>query len=42
MLALEGTVDGKQIRGRFRRMGDSRFRLISRGFHWINEWPLNR
>lgn len=42
VLALEGTVDGRQIRGRFRRMGDSRFPLVSRGFHWINERPLNR
>jgi hypothetical protein len=42
VLALEGTVNGKQIRGRFRRMDDSRFPLLSRGFHWINEWPFNR
>lgn len=42
VLALEGTVDGQQIRGRFRRMDDSRFPLLSRGFHWINEWPFNR
>ncbi len=42
MLALEGTVNGKQIRGRFRRMDDSRFLLTSRGFRWINEWPFNR
>jgi hypothetical protein len=42
VLALEGTVDGKQIRGRFRRMDDSRFPLISRGFHWITERPFNR
>ncbi|MFL6201531.1 MAG: hypothetical protein ACJ76J_20350 [Thermoanaerobaculia bacterium] len=42
VLALEGTVDGKQIRGRFRRLDDSRFPLVSRGFHWINERPLNR
>jgi hypothetical protein len=42
VLALEGIVDGKQIRGRFRRMDDSRFRLLSRGFHWINEQPFNR
>jgi hypothetical protein len=41
VLALEGTVNGKQIRGRFRRMDDSRFLLISRGCHWINEWPVN-
>ena len=42
VLALEGTVNGKQIRGRFRRMAASRFPLLSRGFHWINEWPYNR
>jgi len=42
VLALEGTVDGKQIRGRFRRMDDTRFPLLSHGFHWINEWPFNR
>ncbi|MFP5284995.1 MAG: hypothetical protein ACLGI9_04590, partial [Thermoanaerobaculia bacterium] len=42
VLALEGTVDGKQIRGRFRRMAHSRFPLVSRGFRWINEWPHNR
>ena len=42
VLALEGTVNGKQIRGRFRRMDESRFLLISRGFHWINERPFNR
>jgi hypothetical protein len=42
VLTVESRFDGKQIRGRFRRMDDSRFRLISRGFHWINEWPYNR
>jgi hypothetical protein len=42
VLALEGTVDGKQIRGRFRRMDDSRFPLLSRGFHWTSERPFNR
>jgi hypothetical protein len=42
VLALEGTVDGKPIRGRFRRLDNSRFRLLSRGFHWINEQPFNR
>jgi hypothetical protein len=42
VLMLEGQVEGRQIRGRYRRMGDSRYRLISRGFHWINEWPYNR
>jgi uncharacterized membrane protein YphA (DoxX/SURF4 family) len=42
LLALEATVDGKEIRGRFRRMADSRFPLLSRGFRWINERPFDR
>lgn len=42
VLALDGTVNGQQIRGRYRRMDDSRFPLISRGFHWISEWPFHR
>src|SRR4051812_9596653 len=42
VLALEGTVDGKPIRGRFRRMDDSRFPLLSHGFHWISEEPFDR
>jgi hypothetical protein len=42
LLALEGTVNGKQIRGRFRRMDDARFSLLSRGFHWVSERPFNR
>jgi hypothetical protein len=42
VLTLESQFEGKQIRGRYRRMDDSRFRLISRGFQWINEWPYNR
>ena len=36
------SVNGQQIRNRFRRMDDSRFPLLSRGFHWINEQPFNR
>ncbi|HWN43530.1 MAG TPA: hypothetical protein VNW71_14975 [Thermoanaerobaculia bacterium] len=42
VLVLQGTVDGKQIRGRFRRVDESRFPLLSSGFHWINERPHNR
>ncbi len=42
VLALEAMVDGKEVRGRFRRVDESRFPLLSRGFHWINEWPHNR
>lgn len=41
VLALEGIVDGKPIRGRFRRLDDSRFPLLSHGFHWISERPFD-
>ncbi len=42
VLALEGIVDGKQIRGRFRRMDESRFPLLSPGFHWTAERAFDR
>lgn len=32
-------MDGKKIRARFRRRAESSYRLVSRGFRWINEWP---
>lgn len=42
LLALEGTMDGQKIRARARRVDESKFLLVSRGFHWINEYPFNR
>jgi hypothetical protein len=42
VLTLNGTVDGKKVRIRCRRMDESRFPLISRRFHWINERPFLR
>ena len=42
ILTLESEYEGKRIAGRFRRMDETRFRLVSRGFHWINEFPHNR
>ncbi|HEX9940752.1 MAG TPA: hypothetical protein VGG03_01950 [Thermoanaerobaculia bacterium] len=42
LLALEGTLDGRRIRARLRRVEAPEFRLVSRGFHWINEYPYNR
>ncbi len=41
-LALEGTFDGHKIRARLSRVDESAFLLVSRGFHWINEYPYNR
>jgi len=42
LLALQGTIDGQKIRARIHRVATSRFRLIDRGFHWINEYPFNK
>jgi hypothetical protein len=41
VLVMEGTLNGK-IRAKLRRADESSFLLISRGFHWINEYPFNR
>lgn len=42
LLALEGTFDGHKMRARLRRTEMPKFRLVDRGFHWINEYPFNR
>jgi hypothetical protein len=41
LVAMEGTFDGRKIRATLRRADTSDFLLITRGFHWINEYPLN-
>jgi hypothetical protein len=40
-LLLEGPLDGHKIRARLRRAETPKFRLVERGFHWINEYPFN-
>jgi hypothetical protein len=41
-LRLSGTFDGRPLRARLRLVPPSQFLLVSRGFHWINEYPFNR
>ncbi len=41
ILELEGRLDGKPMRARLQRLDESRIMLVSRGFHWINEYPFN-
>jgi hypothetical protein len=41
LLTLAGTLEGKKTRLTLRREDESSYRLISRGFHWINETPFN-
>ena len=40
-LVLQGLVDGKSVRATLQRV-DKPFLLTSRGFHWINEYSMNR
>ncbi|PWT91933.1 MAG: hypothetical protein C5B56_03095 [Proteobacteria bacterium] len=41
-VVLSGTWEGTAITIRLRKIDASKFLLVSRGFHWINEMPLNR
>jgi hypothetical protein len=41
-LTLQGTWDEQPILVRLRRVDESKILLVNRGFHWINESPLNR
>lgn len=41
-LTLEGTFDGRKIRALMHRTEPPEFLLLTRGFHWINEYPFNR
>jgi len=41
-LLLTGQLDGHPVTVTLRRMDESKFLLINRGFHWVNEFSLNR
>jgi len=41
-LVLTGTSDGKPVEVKLHRIPETKFPLISRGFHWINEYPFSR
>jgi hypothetical protein len=41
-LGLAGTFKGRQVRVTLHRDEPSKYQLISRGFHWINEHPFYR
>jgi hypothetical protein len=38
---IEGTIDKHRSKVRLRRVNQSEFLLLNRGFHWINETPYN-
>jgi len=39
---LEGKLGGDALSVKLRKMDTSKFLLVNRGFHWINERPFNR
>jgi len=41
-LVLDGDMDGRKVRMRLRRIDRASFLLVSRGFHWVQEYPFNR
>jgi hypothetical protein len=41
-LVLQGTFAGDALTVRLRRIDESKYLLVSRGFHWINDDPINR
>jgi hypothetical protein len=40
-LLLEGTADNHKIQARLSLFDRSKFLLVNRGFHWVQEYPLN-
>jgi hypothetical protein len=40
-IVLDGRMDGKLVQIKLQRT-DPKFLLTTRGFHWVNEYPLNR
>ena len=41
-IVLRGSLAGDALEVNLRRLGPTNFLLLNRGFHWINEYPLNR
>ncbi len=39
---LQGTLFGDPLAVKLKRIDPSKFLLVNRGFHWINERPFNR
>lgn len=42
LLELAGTLDGAEVALTLRQVDLTTLPLVGRGFHWINEFPLNR
>ncbi len=40
-MTIEGTFDGRKVRAALHRVEPPRFTLLTRGFHWVSEYPFN-
>jgi hypothetical protein len=41
-LVVTGDFDGHKVQSHLKRVDETKFLLVSRGFHWIQEYPFNR
>ena len=41
-LVLEGDMDGHRVKMQLQLFDRKKFLLVNRGFHWVQEYPLNR
>jgi hypothetical protein len=41
VLEMQGTMEGHAIHARLRRIDETKFMLVGRGFHWVSEYPMN-
>ena len=39
---LNGKLWGDSVSIKLKRFDENKFRLVNRGFHWVNEYPFNR
>ncbi len=42
LLVVDGTLKGHRLHAALHRVKTSSFELVSRGFHWVSEYPYNR
>jgi hypothetical protein len=42
VLVLNGSIDGHKMQMRATLVDRNNFLLVSRGFHWVQEYPFNR
>jgi hypothetical protein len=41
-LTLDGNIDGREIHMGLQLVNRNSFLLVSRGFHWVQDYPFNR